>query len=182
MQTELDEAQRIAVRGSEPVLGQSAAAVVAGFDGANRSPIGWAGRRCCWGGSDRLTISGSRSVRMPARAAVTDRALIGAVGEQLLEHTETRPNKVGSSACSPSRSAMNVDGGERCRAACKPCVSTRTCRLLPMISWPASSRPSVRTVRRVARQEQRFSHSGCRCMQAEARGFARSYHKIGTLR
>ena len=60
--------------------------------------------------SDRLTISVSRSGRMPARAAVKDRALIGAVGEQFPE--KGKQTEQGRQQRETAVAILNVGGGD----------------------------------------------------------------------
>ena len=60
--------------------------------------------------SDRLTISVSRSGRMPARARVKDRALIGAVGEQFPE--KGKQTEQGRQQRETAVAILNVGGGD----------------------------------------------------------------------
>ena len=90
------------------------------------------------------------------QGAVKDRPLIGAVGEQFPEkgkQTEQGRQQRETAVRDPETSAAVT-----MPCSSKPCVSTRTCRFLPLISLPAS-KPwlSMR-----APLFQRFSHSDCR--------------------
>ena len=60
--------------------------------------------------SDRLTISVSRSGRMPAQGAVKDRALIGAVGEQFPE--KGKQTEQGRRQRETAVAILNVGGGD----------------------------------------------------------------------
>ena len=60
--------------------------------------------------SDRLTISVSRSGRMPARGAVKDRPLIGAVGEQFPE--KGKQTEQGRQQRETAVAILNVGGGD----------------------------------------------------------------------
>ena len=115
--------------------------------------------------SDRLTRLDlgplDRAGCRPGRA-VKDRALIRAVrvfGEQFPgqskgKQTTNKDRQQRETAVA----ILNVGGGDELPCSSKPCVSTRTCRFLPLISLPAS-KPwlSMR-----APLFQRFSHSDCR--------------------
>ena len=84
-----------------------------------------------------------------------DRPLIGAVGEQFPE--KGKQTEQGRQQRETAVAILNVGGGDDAVQQ-QACVSTRTCRFLPLISLPAS-KPwlSMR-----APLFQRFSHSDCR--------------------
>ena len=84
--------------------------------------------------SDRLTISVSRSGRMPARAGerpAPDRRCRRTISR------ERETDRTRSPAARDRRRDPELGGGDDAGSS-KPCVSTRTCRFLPLISLPAS--------------------------------------------
>ena len=70
---------------------------------------------------------------MPARARVKDRPLIGAVGEQFPE--KGKQTEQGRQQRETAVAILNVGDGDDAVHS-KPCVSTRTCRFLPLINLP----------------------------------------------
>ena len=149
---ELDEGERVAVE-VLPVLGQSAAAVEPG-DGAFDHPTPGLDDEALHpiGSLDDLGLEIGQDA---GQGAVKDRALIGAVGEQFPE--KGKQTEQGRQQRETAVAILNV-GAVTMPCSSKPCVSTRTCRFLPLISLPAS-KPwlSMR-----APLFQRFSHSDCR--------------------
>src|SRR5208337_4807114 len=64
-----------------------------------------------------------------------DRSFVGAVGEQLLEEGKQAEERRQQGEATIA--ILNV-GGVMMLCRSSPCVSTRTCRFLPLISLPAS--------------------------------------------
>ena len=150
---ELDEGERVAVE-VLPVLGQSAAAVEPG-DGAFDHPTPGLDDEALHpiGSLDDLGLEIGQDA---GQGAVKDRQPDRRCRRTISRERETDRTR------SPAARDRRRDPERRRRVtmpcSSKPCVSTRTCRFLPLISLPAS-KPwlSMR-----APLFQRFSHSDCR--------------------